>query len=570
MADKKYIQWLTNQPHKPQDEITPWQRLTSRYLPPAGVTTWGEWYKAENVNWTGEKETTTPTDSTRDLTPKITMTKVRIENNKNELYNLEPGSKEYKDTQALIKKDEAELADLQARYDNAKATEDAPKVKAKNQKTKEDYNNKVKTWEQQVAEAEKNVKRAQDAGGDVQGAKEELDRIKGNKPQEPSYQPVPTPTPTGSTTGKDGQLPPNMKAPETKGGSTVKDSDGDGIPDTIDKNPTKPDKKPTPTSTSSSTTTVSTSAGTYTPAQRAADDAKTIWINHLREAFKSIDDPKAKAQIDAIFKQASAKGSGWTEQTFLDALNNVQWWNNQLPALRNWFLLTHDSSKAGQLAELRNSKTQKVQDMMAQLGIAAQNVDPVTGKIIDTAPVISGLVDKALANNWTDAQLQHYMATSSDVHFTGGGLIQSNVDKLKDTAHLYGLNIDGTMLKNMQTDLLDSTSGRDYSWWNNQLQNMAADTYKPFSAAIKGGSNLYNATYNYRTQMANLLEVAPENITWKDLMGGVIDPKTGNARTESDFVAQVKQNPLWQRTANARETYMGMANDLMREFGITG
>jgi hypothetical protein len=70
--------------------------------------------------------------------------------------------------------------------------------------------------------------------------------------------------------------------------------------------------------------------------------------------------------------------------------------------------------------------------------------------------------------------------------------------------------------------------------------------------------------------MSNLLEVDSENITWQDLMGKVIDPTTGNARMESEFTKQLKQDPLWQYTKNAKETYSNMSLDLMKQFGFMG
>ena len=75
--------------------------------------------------------------------------------------------------------------------------------------------------------------------------------------------------------------------------------------------------------------------------------------------------------------------------------------------------------------------------------------------------------------------------------------------------------------------------------------------------------------------MAGLFEVDPSNITWGDLMGKVINKTTtkeGNqvANTFADFTKLVKQDPLWQTTKNAKETYSGMAVDLMKQFGFMG
>ncbi len=70
--------------------------------------------------------------------------------------------------------------------------------------------------------------------------------------------------------------------------------------------------------------------------------------------------------------------------------------------------------------------------------------------------------------------------------------------------------------------------------------------------------------------MANLLEVDSTAITWKDLMSKVIDNQSGNARTFADFTKQLKQDPLWQYTRNAKETYSNMALDLAKMFGYSG
>ena len=70
MAAKTYQQWLEGQPHKRNEKITNLQRLTSRFLPPAGVTTWGEWYDAEGI--TPKFEKPKPTKAETDTTQKGT------------------------------------------------------------------------------------------------------------------------------------------------------------------------------------------------------------------------------------------------------------------------------------------------------------------------------------------------------------------------------------------------------------------------------------------------------------------------------------------------------------------
>jgi hypothetical protein len=175
-----------------------------------------------------------------------------------------------------------------------------------------------------------------------------------------------------------------------------------------------------------------------------------------------------------------------------------------------------------------------------------------------------------MMNGWTPEQFTQHLASNAQVHFTAGGTIGSSLDVIKRQALAYGISIDKNYENQIQFSLLDPTDGRDAQYYMNEMKNQAMDTYKPFAESIKQGRSMYEITSNYRTKMANLLETDPTNVTWQDLMGKVIDPTTGTARMESEFIKQVKQDPLWQYTRNAKETYSNTALDLMKQFGFIG
>ena len=218
---------------------------------------------------------------------------------------------------------------------------------------------------------------------------------------------------------------------------------------------------------------------------------------------------------------------------------------------------------------MRN-KMDAISSSLEKLGINATQVDPLTGKYFDNSKVIQGIASQALLNGWDDNQLLQHLGETAQLHFSGGGTIGSSVDTIKRQGLMYGINIDDNYLKSIQYSLLDPTDGRDAQYYMNELKNQAIDAYKPFAESLKGGRTLYEVTNNYRTKMASMLEIDPSNVTWKDLMGKVIDPTTGNARMESDFIKQLKQDPMWQYTKNAKETYSNMALDLMKQFGFVG
>lgn len=300
-----------------------------------------------------------------------------------------------------------------------------------------------------------------------------------------------------------------------------------------------------------------------------AVDPKAAWIGYLQATFKTLPQ-EFKNEIDKIFEQALAPNSGWTQDTFNQAIQQTKWYQQTLPSLRNFFLETNDPRNQSNFAEKLQIETANVAAKLEQLGIRTQQVDPVTGKVYDNSATIQGIAMSKLQNGWTDVQLTQHLGDNAQLLFTGGGTIGSSVTTIRNAALNYGITLDKNYLNTIQTSLLDATDGRDTNYYLNEMRNQAMDLYKPFAESIKSGRTLYEITNNYRTKMSELLEVDADNLSWKDMMGKVIDPTTGNARMLSDFTKQVKQDPLWQYTKNAKETYSNMAADLMKQFGFMG
>jgi hypothetical protein len=299
-------------------------------------------------------------------------------------------------------------------------------------------------------------------------------------------------------------------------------------------------------------------------------DSKQLWVSYLRTVFNTLEDKTQKAEIDRIFKTAIAQK--WDEPTFMEALKGTQWWQTTSPSLIQFFLESNDPRNAATFASTVSNKIDSVAAKLERLGVAPRVVDPLTGKVIDNSEYFKGIAVQAIQNNWTDSQLDNYLSTKSDLIFTGGGSIGSYANQINQTAYLYGVSLDKTMQNSINTSLLDPMDGRDAQYWINSVKQMAIDApqNKPFLESLKVGKSLYEVTTNYRNQMAGLLEVDPTAITWNDLMGKVIVNDTGNARTFADFNKALKQDPLWQYTRNAKETYSNMALDLAKTFGYAG
>lgn len=297
---------------------------------------------------------------------------------------------------------------------------------------------------------------------------------------------------------------------------------------------------------------------------------KTMYVDFLKSTFAGLDNKKQKAEIDGLFSKASAEG--WTAEQFQMQLEGTEWWQTTLPSLRSWYLDTHDPRKQSTTAELIRNKVASVSNYLEQLGITPQGIDPVTGKAYDKTGYVVGIANEAVKNGWDDNQLKHYLAGQAAIVFTGGGEIGSSLSKIRDTAYAYGVNLTPEYEKMINNSLLDSTDGRDANYYITEMRRQSIENpnNKAFTEALNSGRTLYEATRAYRGQMASLLEVDESNVTWEDLMKKTIDTTTGAARTFADFTREVKSDPLWQQTRNAKETYSTNAMDMAKMFGMVG
>lgn len=432
-----------------------------------------------------------------------------------------------------------------AKYNNALRkfrTLNAEKTKLQDKAKAEVTSKKNKAQANRVQQIEDDIQRARDKGEDTAALEAELEKEK-------------------------------AKTAAGAGDSAQKDTDKDGVPDLIDNLPNvaNPDQKTGTGSTGKKPTTPKPGAGgdKNPPKENTADD-KQLWISYLRTVFDTLEDKTQKAELDRIF--ATAKKQNWDEKTFMENLKNTAWWQSTLPSLRQFLLESKDPRNAGMFAEKVKNNIDSITAKLEDLGIARTKVDPVTGKLIDNTEYIKGVALQAIQNNWTDGQLENWLATKGDFIFTGGGAIGSAYDRVNQMAYMYGISLDDNMKKAINTSLLDPLDGRDAQYWVNSVKQMAFDApqNKPFAEALKSGRSLYEVTSSYRNQMATLLEVDSTAITWDDLMGKVLDKDSGNARTFADFTKALKQDPLWQYTRNAKETYSGMALDLAKMFGFAG
>ena len=364
------------------------------------------------------------------------------------------------------------------------------------------------------------------------------------------------------------------------------DANNNGIPDSLEPViPPKNTKTPEQIAAEAAAAAAKKAAEDKTAADKAAADKaaadakaaaakelalKTMYVDYLRSTFAGLEDKTQKAQIDDLMTKASTEG--WTPEMFQMQLEGTSWWQTTLPSLRSWYLDTHDSRLQSTTAEKVRNKVASVSNLLEKLGVTVQGIDPKTGKAYDKTGYVVGIAQEAIKSGWDDNQLSQYLAKQAPIVFNGGGEIGSALQKIRSTAYQWGVSLSPEYEAMINTSLLDATDGRDANYYIKEMQTQALENpnNKPFLASLNSGRTLYEATRAYRGQMASLLEVDESNVSWNDLMKKTVDSTTGNARTFADFTREIKQDPMWQNTKNAKETYSNIALDLAKQFGFVG
>ena len=358
-----------------------------------------------------------------------------------------------------------------------------------------------------------------------------------------------------------------------KGTASFEDADGDGIPNSIDPEPNVPAKKVKVAGDSGAGAGASAGSGSGKKPDPVVID-KTVWVSYMRQTFKTLEDAKMRDEIEKLLD--TAKKQNYDEATFMEALKGTTWWQTEYPSFRNFFLESNDPRNAATFGQKINNKTDAVRQRLEALGIRLNQIDPTTGKMMTPEEYnkrVNGIILETVKNDWTDAQLDNYLATKSDIIFSGGGSIGSSVRRITDNAWKYGIELDDRYKKSINQSLLDTMDGRDESFWYEEMKRQSADLYSPFAEGLNQGRTLYDMTRNYRTQMASLLEMDESSIKWNDLMKYAtktgVDGKPSKS-TFAEFTKSIKNDPLWQYTKNAKETYTNQALSLLRDFGIVG
>ncbi len=547
---KTFEEWAKTEVHDPNKKISNLEKLTADFLI-GDYKTWGDVYEAAGIEPPKAKPKVKEKkkDTARDLNFKITMAKNRIEQNGNALFRYEPGTPDYEETAAAIKRDKAEVKKLQLRLDTVKSAETAKKE----EKT---YEKETSKYDEEVADAKEAVQIAKDTNGDVAAAQAELDRITKTKPFAPSGTPVAmSGQPSGYRnvgTQKTGTTPTPVAPTPTipKVGTPPKGGTGDKTP-----------KVPALTDAEQRDQALDVAAG--------EDFALPETI------FNNV--PSLKAILARYVKE------DWTPDKLRKAIRDDVWFRKNSAEIKARYVQLYnyrDLVATGQADGSTDYEKQistlerQIADKARQMGSGIASDPAALRKAAENMYITNVGIDDAMTTDFIAAAIRPIGSTIGGTPTEGySGQALKDYQAIQDVARANGFSIKDIVPggQSEQQVLQGIATGKiDPNRLAQDARKLAAQGQPQYVRDLLGqGYNLDQVFAPYRQTMANLLEINADQIDLNDptLRTAITDKGDMNVY---DFKRTLKADKRWQYTENAKSEVSDAALKVLRDFGFQG
>lgn len=273
----------------------------------------------------------------------------------------------------------------------------------------------------------------------------------------------------------------------------------------------------------------------------------------------------ANKELKSLFSKAVA--GSWSADRFTASLKNTKWWKTTSDSARKFFI--QKTSDPATYKQKFSNAAYAINDLGVKLGMKNLLGKGSTPGHID--PLLERAVLYKLRDGWSDARIQDYLgARISAQNGVWGGTAGENFDQLHQLAYLNGL----THTSDWYTSQIRAVASGKSTLETVEagLRKVAAAKYSAFSNQIMAGQNALDLAAPYAKSVATLLELPDTDV---DLNNKYV-AKAMTAKGGADgaqyplwqFENDVRNDPLWKKTNNAREGIMTVAHQVAQNFGV--
>lgn len=269
-------------------------------------------------------------------------------------------------------------------------------------------------------------------------------------------------------------------------------------------------------------------------------------------------------ELKSLFNQAVS--GQWSANKFQAKLKNSKWWKSQSSTLRKY--ITQKYTDPATFKQKWGQAQYKVNQLAVTVGLASQiNKKGQSSSLLKTA------IYNSLALGWTDERIKDWLGSKATTH---DGMMWGEAgeafDKLHEIAYLNGMKY-STYYSTAAKGIVSGKTTLETE--EAKIRAQAAARYSAYKDQILAGQNVLDLAAPYIKSVATLLELAETDVdvfnkhVTKAMTSKVkAGESAGSQMPLWQFENDVRNDPLWRKTNNARESMMTVARQVAKDFGL--
>lgn len=266
---------------------------------------------------------------------------------------------------------------------------------------------------------------------------------------------------------------------------------------------------------------------------------------------------KSYPEIYKIFQKAV--NETWTDDKFIAALRGTSFYKNHAESWRN--------------AEvLKQSDPQTYNNRIAQISAEISDKAANLGAPMSWTQ-IQAMAENGLRFGWNDAQFSDQIASYVQaVNGVYNGAVGDDIGSLRQTAWRNGISLSDATLQSYAQQIAKGSASR--SFFERKIRQDAKTAAPGYADQLDSGMDLYDVASPYINSMAKILELNPQDIDLFDpTVRGALTATGADGKPTSkslwQFENELRQDPRWLSTNNARDSVMGIAHTVLKDFGFS-
>ena len=273
-------------------------------------------------------------------------------------------------------------------------------------------------------------------------------------------------------------------------------------------------------------------------------------------------------ELRHLLQQAQA--GDWSVAKFQNEVENSRWYQNHSASARE--VLIEQANDPATYAQSLNQTLDQLNSLSGQLGM------PLTAQeahAIATSALLSG---NSANTQWLTEQIgqkQNYHGLDSTNGLEGG--MAATVQQLEQLAAAYGQKADPATLAMHAKAIL--TGQQTLDTFRQAFMDRAISAFPGLADQLKAGQTVSDIAQPYIQSMSQLLEINPSQV---DLFTPLVRRALQGTQTQGgrqttpqqvplwQFENQVRQDPRWQYTSNAKQAAASTALYLGGQWGFDG